>query len=68
MNLFIPPAMDWIVWLLFFYKEGFVIKYPTKVDMPSKKETQLETLQLYANYFFLDMNIRYHNCAMNETS
>ena len=32
MNLFIIPAEDWIVPLLFFYKDDFGIK-PTKLDM-----------------------------------
>ena len=27
------PAIDWIVPLLFFYKDGFDIKYPIKVDV-----------------------------------
>ena len=36
----IPPAMGWIILLLFFYKDGFGIKYPTKVDIPLNKEIQ----------------------------
>ena len=38
MNPFILPAMGLIVRLLFFYKDGFGIKLPTKVDMPLNKE------------------------------
>ena len=33
-NSLIPPDMDKIVPLLFFYKDGFGIRYPTNVDMP----------------------------------
>ena len=36
----IPLAMGSIVSLLFFYKDGFEIKYTTKVDMPLNKETE----------------------------
>ena len=34
-----PPAMDLIVSLLF-YKDGFDIRLPTKVNMPSNKDTK----------------------------
>ena len=40
MNLLIPPAMNLIVPLLFFYKDGFVIKESMKNDMPSNKQTE----------------------------
>ena len=41
MNLFIPlPAMYKMISVLFFYKEGFGIKQPMKVDMPLKIETK----------------------------
>ena len=33
MNLLILPAMCYIVLLLFFFKDGFSINLPTKVDM-----------------------------------
>ena len=36
----ISPAIGWIVPLLFFYKDGFGIKSPIKVDMPLNKETK----------------------------
>ena len=39
MKLDIPLVMGWIVPLLFFYKDGFGIKLPSKVDMPLNKET-----------------------------
>ena len=35
-----PPAIDLKTQLLFFYKDGFGIKYPTNVDMPLNKETE----------------------------
>ena len=38
MKPLILPVMSWIVPLLVFYKDGFDIKYPTKVDMPLNKE------------------------------
>ena len=37
MNSIIFPALSWIISLLFFYKDGFDIKYSTKFvdfDMP----------------------------------
>ena len=37
---FISPAMGSIAPLLSFYKYGFGIKYPTKVDMSLNKETK----------------------------
>ena len=40
MNTFITPAMGYLVPQLFFYKEGFGIKYPRKVDMPLNKQTK----------------------------
>ena len=40
MNLFIHPALDLMVSLLLFYKDGFAIKWPTKDDMPLSKETK----------------------------
>ena len=41
MNLIIPPpTIGKIVSLRFFYKDGFGIKLPTKVDMPLYKETK----------------------------
>ena len=33
------PAVSWIVSLLFFYKNGFSIKYSMMVEMPLNKET-----------------------------
>ena len=33
--------------LLFFYKDGFGIKWPTKVDMPLSKETETEIIYIY---------------------
>ena len=41
MNPLIPPAMCYIVPLLFFYKDGFGIKWAITVDMPLNKETNL---------------------------
>ena len=32
MIFIIPPAMGWLVSLLFFNKEGFGIKWPMKID------------------------------------
>ena len=40
MKPLILPSMGWIIPLLFFYENGFGIKYPTKVDMPLNKETK----------------------------
>ena len=34
------PCIGQILSLLFFYKDGFGIKYPIKVDMPLNKETK----------------------------
>ena len=38
MNLLIPPDWGQILPPLFFWKEGFGIELPVKVDMPLKKE------------------------------
>ena len=38
MNPLVQPAMGQIISLLFFYKDSFGIKEPTKVDMPLNKE------------------------------
>ena len=40
MKHLIPQAMDWILHLLFLYKDSFGIKLPTKVDMQLNKETK----------------------------
>ena len=40
MNSLIPPAMGWIVPLLFFHRDGFIIESPMKVDMPLIKVTE----------------------------
>ena len=40
MNPLILPAMGSIVPLSFFLKEGFGIKLPKEVDLPSNKETK----------------------------
>ena len=40
MNPLIVLAICYIVPLLFFYENGFGIKWPTKVDMPLNKETK----------------------------
>ena len=40
MNSIIPPAMDQIVSLLSFYKDGSDIKWPSKVDMPFNEEAK----------------------------
>ena len=37
---FISSTMNLIVSPVSFYKDGFSIKYPTKVDMPLIKETE----------------------------
>ena len=42
MSLFIPPAIAWVISLQFFKKDGFGIKFLTKVDMPLKKKANLE--------------------------
>ena len=41
MNIFISPTMDSIVSLLFFNKDIFGIKLPTKADMLLNKEIKL---------------------------
>ena len=38
MNYIIPLVIDYIVPKLFFYKDSFSIKLPTKVDNPINKE------------------------------
>ena len=40
------PQLCSIVPLLFFSKNAFGIKYPTKIDMPSYKETRLNIINL----------------------
>ena len=40
MNPFILTAMGQIVSMLFFEKDGFSMKWPTKVDMLLKQETK----------------------------
>ena len=45
-TLLSPIAMGWIVSLLFFYKVGFGIKWPTKVDMPLIKANQSKIMGL----------------------
>ena len=42
MNRIIYPAVSLIVPLLFLYKDGFDIKYPTKIDMQLIKETEID--------------------------
>ena len=44
MNPLILLVMDLILSLLFFCKDGFGIKYPTKFDMPLNKETESKPL------------------------
>ena len=40
MNPIIPPAMCYVAPQQFFYKDGFGIKQPKKIDMPFNKETK----------------------------
>ena len=49
--------MGSIVSVLSFHKDGFGIKYPTKVDMPFKKETKTktETKSKFVELRFLDI-------------
>ena len=42
MNPFIPTAMGWSVSQLFFYVDGFDIKYPRKVEKTFKKTLKLK--------------------------
>ena len=50
MNPFILSAMGKIVPLLFFYKDSFGLKYPTKVDILLIKENYLsESLHMYVS-------------------
>ena len=46
MKPLIPLAMGEIISLLFFYNDGFAIKYLMKVDMPSIKETKTSNVSL----------------------
>ena len=39
-NPLLSPVMDYIISLMFFYKDGFGIKLPMKVDMPLKQRNQ----------------------------
>ena len=55
MNPFIHLAMGYIVSLLFFYKVGLRIKWPTMVDMPFCKETQPE---LNTNNLRTDVSVK----------
>ena len=48
MNHLNPPAKGLVVPLLFFYKDGFCIKQPMKVDIPLNKENK-PFLQLFCN-------------------
>ena len=50
-------ALSWTITLLFFYKNGFVIKLLTKVDMPSNKETKPNKYMVSSNYFYLTIII-----------
>ena len=50
MNFIIHPARGQIVLLLFLYKDGFGIKYTTKLDMPLNKQTKPS---LFFEYFEL---------------
>ena len=45
----IPPTIGKIVSLLFFNKDGFVIKLPMKVDMPLNKKKQKTNKQSQSN-------------------
>ena len=45
-----PSAMDQIVLLLLFYKDGFGSKQPTKVDMLINKETKLSQIKWIFTY------------------
>ena len=48
MNALIPPALGFIVSVLFFFRDGFDVKQPQKVDILVNKETKqyLKRLQL----------------------
>ena len=41
--------MDWMISLPFFYKDGFAIKWPAKVDMSLNKETKPIVLSHWLN-------------------
>ena len=54
MNPIISLAMSWLVSLLFFYKDGFGIKYHLKVDIPLNKQKDiLFCLQIIIIIFIL---------------
>ena len=40
---FITPAIDEIVSILFFYKDSFASKWPTKTDMPLNRNKPIKT-------------------------
>ena len=44
MKPLILPAIGYLASLQFFSKDGFGIKYPSKVDMPLNKETKLSSI------------------------
>ena len=58
MSPLIPSAVDLIVALLFFYKDGFSIKWPMKVDIPLNKKSKQKKKKL----------IPYPNYGLNSTS
>ena len=51
MNLFVPQAMGWMISLMFFYKNGFGVKQPIKLDVPLNNVTEQlsKKNQIYGN-------------------
>ena len=47
MNSFISVAMGKVIPQQFFYKDGFGIKTPTKVDRPLNKEMKQNEIKLF---------------------
>ena len=50
-TLLYPPVLDWIVH--FFYKDGFDIKLPSKVDMPLNEENQTKPSLFFVSIFVI---------------